>query len=76
MQIQWSNPIYILAGLNVLSIFVTVITFLNIKLNDFKHLAKDFLELKTVVKSLEVAVSDNTTEVAKINERCKVHHKE
>lgn len=62
--------------LNVIGIVVTITSFVNIKFNDLKHLSRDMTDLKTKIDTLDKSVNKNTTAVAQINERCKIHHKE
>jgi len=66
---ELGNLAYVLIGLNIVGIIVTVTSFVNIKFNDLKHLAQDVGKIDTKVTRLEDEVKKNTIEVAKINER-------
>jgi len=56
--------------LQIAGILVTLITFLNIKFNDLKHMGKDLDEVKKDIKAHWKRLEDNTNEIGKINVRC------
>lgn len=65
----------ILIILQIVTIVVGVVSWLNIKFNDFKHVAKRQDEMTAKLESVEQAVNENTKAVVEINARCAERHK-
>lgn len=69
-----SNYTLALVVLQLAGIFVTLITFLNIKFNDLKHMGKDLEEVKESINTHWKRLESNTNEIGKINVRCSERH--